>query len=96
MDYEEYTRSWEWRQKAKEAKARAGWQCALCTSAECLEAHHRTYDRLGRERPSDLVVLCWRCHRKHHGTLESARKKFDRYQAMLPFTYHFPRGEELN
>jgi 5-methylcytosine-specific restriction endonuclease McrA len=96
MDYAEYRQSPEWRKKAREAKSRAGWQCALCTGQELLEAHHRTYARLGRERISDLVVLCWKCHRKHHGTLDAARQKHERYQAMLPFTYHFPRGEELN
>lgn len=27
-----------------------------------LEVHHRTYERLGNERPEDLVALCWCCH----------------------------------
>lgn len=27
-----------------------------------LEVHHRTYERLGAERDTDLVALCWCCH----------------------------------
>lgn len=96
MDYETYIASADWRVKANDAKQRAGWQCSLCDETKALEVHHRTYLRLGRERPSDLVVLCWRCHRRHHGTLQAAMEKQQRYEDMLPFTYHFPRGEELN
>lgn len=32
-----------------------------------LEVHHLTYERLGRERPDDLLVLCERCHSVEHG-----------------------------
>jgi hypothetical protein len=32
-----------------------------------LEVHHRTYERLGRERPEDLLVLCEKCHAVEHG-----------------------------
>ena len=96
MDYETYLWSREWKQRANEAKQRAGWQCALCEETKSLEVHHRTYQRVGRERPSDLVVLCWRCHRRHHGTLEATMEKQRRYDEMLPFEYRFPRGEELN
>jgi hypothetical protein len=28
--------------------------------------HHKTYARIGRERLSDVVCLCWKCHRKVH------------------------------
>jgi hypothetical protein len=31
-----------------------------------LEVHHRTYDNLGAELVSDLVVLCHSCHELHH------------------------------
>ncbi len=32
-----------------------------------LEVHHLTYERLGHERPDDLLVLCERCHSVEHG-----------------------------
>lgn len=96
MDYAEYLKSPEWRERANEAKRRSEWQCALCCSTKSLEVHHRTYDRVGHERQSDLIVLCWRCHRKHHGTFEANLERRNRYESMLPFTYSFPRGPELN
>jgi 5-methylcytosine-specific restriction endonuclease McrA len=88
MDYQTYINSPEWRMKARAAKERAG-ECALCTSTVALEVHHRTYARLGREHPSDLVVLCSRCHRRHHGTYDEAIE----HQISLPM---IPRGADLN
>lgn len=32
-----------------------------------LEVHHLTYERLGREHPDDLIVLCRACHAAQHG-----------------------------
>lgn len=65
--YEDYVRSAAWRQRARDCKTRAGWRCEGCGSKNDLQAHHRTYARLGRERPSDLVCLCDGCHRAEHG-----------------------------
>lgn len=31
-----------------------------------LEVHHRTYERVGNERPADVIALCKACHEKHH------------------------------
>lgn len=69
FDYYAYIRSPEWRAKADLAKARAGWRCQLCYGTGPLEAHHRTYERLGNELPSDITVLCSECHKRHHGKL---------------------------
>jgi hypothetical protein len=32
-----------------------------------LDVHHLTYERLGRESPDDLLVLCRDCHELIHG-----------------------------
>lgn len=61
-----YYRSEAWKKKAGEAKERVG-KCQLCASTTRLEVHHNTYDRVGKEGPYDLVVLCHECHRKYHG-----------------------------
>jgi len=37
-----------------------------CHRTNALEVHHLTYERLGRERLSDLMVLCPICHRHTH------------------------------
>ena len=88
MDYAEYLTTDHWKRIAQETRERDG-ACRVCASTEKLEVHHRTYVRLGRERPDDLVTLCWRCHRRFHGTYDEC---VDR-QLQLPIV---PRGAELN
>lgn len=61
-NYRAYLRSRAWRKRANDAKRRAGYRCQVCNGAENLQAHHRTYERLGHERPGDLTVLCDACH----------------------------------
>lgn len=86
FDYYAYIRSPEWRAKADLAKARAGWRCQLCYGTGPLEAHHRTYERLGNELPSDITVLCSECHKRHHGKLPALPPKIEAIQtgAVIP------------
>lgn len=70
VNYREYIQSGEWRAKANAAKERAGWCCQICNKHKDtiqLDAHHRTYERLGAELPEDITVLCHDCHGKFHG-----------------------------
>lgn len=65
VDYYQYIHSDEWRRKAEEAKARAGQRCQACNrhrNEVQLQAHHRTYARLGHEKPGDIFVMCDDCH----------------------------------
>ena len=39
----------------------------LTPHAYRLEVHHLTYERIGREHPDDLIVLCPPCHARIHG-----------------------------
>lgn len=48
--------------------------CEFCLSADRLDLHHRTYKRLGAERPADLVLICERCHSRVHRWFNSGRK----------------------
>lgn len=67
MPYREYLRTPEWKRARAAAILRAGGRCSLdVTHSDGLEVHHRTYERLGEELASDLVVLCRACHRIHH------------------------------
>lgn len=73
VDYYAYIQSDGWRQKANQAKTRAGHRCQVCNrsgSEVQLDAHHRTYERLGNEIPEDITVLCRDCH-----SLYEANKK---------------------
>lgn len=65
-EYRAYLQSPEWKEKAKAAKREAGGRCQLCNSRGPLHAHHRTYARLGNERPGDLTALCEYCHEAFH------------------------------
>lgn len=49
--------------------------CQSCSGRTRLQVHHRTYERLGREVPSDVVVLCKPCHDKLHMRDEQSRKR---------------------
>jgi DNA-binding transcriptional ArsR family regulator len=66
MPYDEYLKTPEWERTRAEALARADHCCALnLTHTEGLDVLHRTKERVGRELPSDLVVLCKPCHDLH-------------------------------
>lgn len=65
-DYSDYLRSSEWKKKRKAAVKQAHGICQRCGRTEYsrrIEVHHRTYERLGRELPEDLEVICVECHR---------------------------------
>lgn len=61
--YQNYMKSQEWRNKAKERLEIDDYQCVLCGCNGDLEVHHITYKRLGSENVyQDLVSVCPRCH----------------------------------
>lgn len=67
VNYGEYLKSDRWRFTADAAKKRAGYRCQVCNrSDDVLDAHHRTYDRLGDELDTDITVLCRKCHGLFH------------------------------
>lgn len=65
VDYQEYIKTEAWRARAEAAKQRVEHRCQICnrpSTRVTLNVHHRTYERLGNERPEDLTVLCRGCH----------------------------------
>lgn len=66
-DYSLYLETEHWNTKRTEALNHYGAACVFCGSPTGLQVHHRNYERVGFEFMSDLVVLCGRCHKKHHG-----------------------------
>lgn len=67
LSYKDYLKTVHWKAMKDKALARAKHRCQVCNSSEKLNVHHRTYDRLGEEKLSDLTVLCRVCHSKFHG-----------------------------
>ena len=95
VDYYEYINSPEWRRRADAAKARAGYRCRVCNrhaDEVVLNAHHRTYERLGNEDPDDITVLCRDCHELYE-THDKSPKKFRKQSKPVevqPYTLPMP------
>jgi 5-methylcytosine-specific restriction endonuclease McrA len=66
MPYKVYLKTPEWLFRKTDAIVRAEYRCQICYSPDKLNVHHRTYDRIGQERPGDLTVLCKECHELFH------------------------------
>lgn len=66
IDYSSYMQSeaW-WARKAEYYKTHAK-RCSACGSKKNIHLHHMTYERLGRERDSDMAPLCEKCHDEVH------------------------------
>ena len=65
-EYQEYLQSSHWHFVRHDALLRGKEKCALCSDGDGLEVHHNSYERLGSESHSDLVVLCAKCHTAYH------------------------------
>lgn len=63
--YKEYLRSEHW-QKIRGDIYEARKRCEFCGGKKWLNIHHLSYERLGNELPTDLVVLCKLCHFSFH------------------------------
>lgn len=64
--YAVYLKSVHWQRVRGEALERANGHCQLCFAQYGLEVHHNNYRNRGKERPSDVIVLCRKCHAHHH------------------------------
>lgn len=71
MPYADYLQTPEWQRRRDLHRESALSRCQLCNKKSrrglALHVHHRTYERRGSERFSDLIVLCEGCHRHFHG-----------------------------
>jgi hypothetical protein len=77
-DYSVYLKSPHWRRLKARYKRERPWVC-LCGECLLLDLHHKTYERIGRERLDDLQPLCRGCHttvhqleREGQGSLDTA------------------------
>lgn len=66
VDYDDYLDSEEWAKKRTYLLKKVGYKCQNCSSRRNLQVHHLTYKRVGRERTTDLQVLCRNCHEIEH------------------------------
>jgi hypothetical protein len=94
-EYAEYLASPEWRVRRDRAVARAEGRCQLCNSAKHLNVHHRTYARIGRERPTDLIVLCRECHEHFHGITGGEKRRLSAAPEQKPRRQRQASANEL-
>lgn len=66
IPYEEYLTSREWAAVRKRYRASKLPQVCLGCDDPRVEFHHRTYERLGNERLTDLAPVCSACHKAIH------------------------------
>jgi 5-methylcytosine-specific restriction endonuclease McrA len=64
--YKIYLSSKCWRGFRKKIMERANGLCEKCFLVPPVHVHHLTYERIGRERKSDLMALCKECHYSFH------------------------------
>jgi hypothetical protein len=69
MPYRAYLYTAHWQRQRAFALEQAENLCELCARGDRLEVHHRSYARVGFERPEVLIVLCNDCHGDHHRAL---------------------------
>ena len=62
--YSAYLKSAQWKNIRRLLIQQSNGVCARCGHGSPeLEIHHKTYERLGKERMTDLEVLCRTCHK---------------------------------
>ncbi len=74
LTYNEYLHTDWWRARMARAIRKAGYHCQVdgCKIPDLhLHVHHLSYERLGNESDSDLLVLCWYHHKEAHRKLEA-------------------------
>lgn len=67
IEYNDYLNSVKWKTFRQEVLIFYGNRCILCDSQFKIEIHHKHYRTFGNETIQDVVPLCQKCHRKHHG-----------------------------
>ena len=82
MPYRDYLKTKHWSKLRSKMLAKFDRRCGICGSGDSPNVHHIDYGRRGREKPSDLIVLCRDCHQAHHdGRHEYIASKLDILQA---------------
>lgn len=90
-DMKKYLNGSHWMKFCARYKASDRLQTCFACGQENVSLHHRTYERLGRERLSDVVPLCQSHHRElHHLVNRGEATLYDAHKALKKLAD--PRG----
>jgi hypothetical protein len=64
-EYAHYLQGSRWRELSRVVR-QFRKVCERCAFPYELNVHHKTYERIGQENMSDLIVLCRACHSREH------------------------------
>ncbi len=78
--YAQYLQSEHWIQFREKVLEYWDGKCVLCYSDWDVNVHHRTYQRIGGELLTDVIVLCLECHEKHHDIIPNIDDNGDWYR----------------
>lgn len=71
-NYRDYLLGNHWKEvKQKYKRSKLPQHCNVCDSKIKLHLHHKTYKRIGKERLTDLIYLCEKCHSFAHDKLRN-------------------------
>lgn len=107
--YEAYLNSLEWIEMKIDLLQGRGCKCQKCGKPKPpnkLQIHHKTYKRIFNELPSDLIILCARCHMKQHKDIipkktlikfgiKKPKKKKEKHKKAAKFKVKLPKKNKL-
>ncbi len=83
-EYNKYLKSAKWKSIRLYILEDRNHKCERCgsfPSLNNLHVHHKTYERIFNELPTDLELLCKDCHEKEHGI--KPKKKSNSFDTIL-------------
>lgn len=91
--YAEYLRTDQWRKRRAKTIEHYQGKC-YCCGLDGHEVHHRTYKRMGKEIPSDLVLLCQPCHAAVHDLVRYGTRLSAAHDALRKRKNHLPKNSQ--
>ncbi|MFM2203240.1 MAG: hypothetical protein RLZZ605_204 [Bacteroidota bacterium] len=76
--YNDYLKSYKWKLFRKSILEERNYTCERCglkPEQKLLHIHHKTYERIFNELPSDLELVCKNCHSKIHKNKKIKKSK---------------------
>ncbi len=73
--YLDYLKSKEWAEIRIELFNSRGRKCERCESTKRIHIHHKNYDNIFNEEPTDLEILCNKCHLIEHGLIKVKKRR---------------------